>query len=91
MIPTKIVFITKTVEDLCTLLITRRPSSTTAGIDSKLESSKTIFAADLAASDPSPIAIPQSDVFMARISFTPSPVTPTVLPASFNVWMMSAF
>ena len=60
------------------LLITRRPSATTAGMDAKFESISTIFATCRAASLPEAIAIEQSASFSASTSFTPSPVIATV-------------
>ena len=63
------------------LLTTRRPSSTTSGMRAKSESSSTTCAACAAASLPEAIATEQSASFMARMSFTPSPVIATVWPA----------
>ncbi len=59
---------------------TSRPFSIATTIDAKLLSSKTIFPAAIAKSDPEPMAIPIFACFNAGASFTPSPVTPTILP-----------
>ena len=63
------------------LLITRRPSCTTWGMEAKLESSSTTWATWQAASDPEAMATPQSASFRASTSLTPSPVMATVWPA----------
>jgi hypothetical protein len=58
---------------------TSRPFSIATTIDEKLLSSKTIFPAAIAKSDPPPMAIPIFACFNAGASFTPSPVTPITL------------
>ena len=75
-----IVFTRKSEPDRCRLLMERRPSATTFGIEAKSSSSSTRFATDLAASDPLPMATEQSAVCSASTSFTPSPVMATVCP-----------
>ena len=77
--------------DIVILLITRRPSSTIWGIASKLLSSKTRFAAFLAASLPDAIAIEQSASLKARTSLTPSPVIATVWPCCFKATTIAFF
>ena len=57
-----------------------RPYSIPFTIEQKLSSNKIISAAFLATSEPDPIAIPISAFFIAGESFTPSPVTATILP-----------
>ncbi len=66
------------------LLIDWRPSAMTLGTPAKSLFKRTSFAARRAASEPSPMAIEQSASFMARISFTPSPVIATVFPCFFR-------
>ncbi len=56
------------------------PSSTPLTIEQKLSSRSKISAAFFATSDPDPIAIPISALFMAGESLTPSPVTATMCP-----------
>ena len=73
------------------LLTTLRPSSTTAGIFPKSDSSSTSCEACTAASLPEAMATEQSDSFIARISLTPSPVMATVCPASFSALTKSFF
>ena len=51
----------------------------------KLESINTILAIFLVAGTPFSRATAQSDFFIARMSFIPSPVIPTVLPFFFNI------
>ena len=75
------VFIIYSAEEFFTLLITRLPSFTILGIEPKLLSCKTRLETFLAASLPDATETAQSASFIARISFTPSPVIATVLPA----------
>ena len=75
----KIFFTKNKLADRSILFTTRRPSATTSGMREKSESSKTTCEACMAASLPEAIAILQSASFMARMSFTPSPVIATVL------------
>jgi len=64
-----------------------RPSSIARTIVLKLSSARTMFAASFDTSVPFiPIAIPMSARFNAGASFTPSPVTATTSPISFNVF-----
>ena len=60
------------------------------GTAEKSEFRRTSLAERRAASEPSPMAIEQSASFMARMSFTPSPVMATVLPCFFKA-LMSCF
>ena len=71
--------------DLSILLIVRRPSLTTNGIASKLESNKINSDTFLAASLPLVIATPQSETFNAKTSLTPSPTKPTVRLLACNI------
>ena len=57
----------------------------------KSESSNTTCAVSLAASAPEPIAIEQSASFIAKISFTPSPVIATFKPVSFKAFIICLF
>lgn len=61
------------------------------GTDLKSESRRTSLAERLAASEPSPMAMAQSASFMAKISFTPSPVMATVLPCFFRAFINERF
>jgi len=57
------------------------PSSTPSTIDEKSSFRRIISAASLVTSAPViPIEIPISACFIAGLSFTPSPVTPTIYP-----------
>ena len=78
----KIFFTRNRLAERWMLLTTRRPSSTTSGIRAKSDSSSTTCALCAAASLPDAIATLQSASFIARMSFTPSPVMATVCPAS---------
>ena len=80
-----IVFVKNKDALLWILFIVLLPSSTTLGIESKLESIKTIWLTFLAASLPFIIAILQSASFNARTSFTPSPVIATVWPSFLSI------
>ncbi len=73
------------------LLMDWRPSSIILGTASKPESKRTNLAARRAASEPSPIASETSASFMAKISFTPSPVMATVFPCFLRAMMRSFF
>ena len=73
------------------LLMTRRPSNTTFGIEEKLLSIKTIWLTFFAASLPEATLTAQSASFMARMSLTPSPVMATVLPADLMDFTRIAF
>ena len=73
------------------LLMTRRPSSTTAGNAAKSESSSTSCATWLAACAPDAMAMPQSASLRASTSLTPSPVMATVCPCCCNTWMSLRF
>ena len=77
-------FTRNNVADLSRLFITCLPSATIPGILEKSESKSTTWAAWEAASAPWAMAIEQSAVFIARMSFTPSPVMATVLPSFFK-------
>ena len=77
--------------DFVILLIFFLPSYTISLIFPKSESSNTTCAVSLAASAPEPIAIEQSDSFIAKISFTPSPVIATFNPNSFKALIISFF
>ena len=57
----------------------------------KSESSNTTCDAFLAASDPEPTEIEQSASFIAKISFTPSPVIATFNPNSFKALIICLF
>ena len=85
------VFVKKSVETRCTLLMTLLPSLTTLGMDEKFESNKTRCDTFLAASEPDAIAIDVSASFKARISLTPSPVMATVRPLFFKDSIKSFF
>ena len=73
------------------MLMTLRPSNTTFGILEKLLSISTMWLTFFAASLPEATLTAQSASFMARISFTPSPVIATVLPSDFIVLTKIAF
>ena len=62
----------------CKLLIERRPSRTTCGMEAKFESKSTSWETFRAASLPEAIATLQSASFSASTSLTPSPVIATV-------------
>ena len=87
----KKVFIKNSDDDLCTLFTTLLPSSTTFGIEAKLESNKTKWATFFVASEPPDIAIEQSAFFIAKISLTPSPVIATTFCLFFNDLTKAAF
>ena len=70
---------------------TRRPSATTGGSASKVESSSTSCATARVASDPEPIATPMSASFNASASFTPSPVIATVCPRPWSALTIARF
>ena len=70
---------------------TRRPSATTGGSESKVESSSTSWATARVASLPEPIATPMSASFSASASFTPSPVMATVWPCDCSACTISRF
>ena len=57
----------------------------------KSESSNTTCEAFLAASDPEPTEIEQSASFIAKMSFTPSPVIATFNPCSFKALIICLF
>ena len=85
------VFIRYSDEDLAMLFMTRRPSTTTSGMDVKLLSMSTRCATLRAASAPEAMDTAQSAWRMARMSFTPSPVMATVWPLLFRLLMMMLF
>ena len=85
------VFIKKSEDDFCTLLITFLPSKTVSGILEKSLFISTIWLTLLTASFPLAIAIEQSASLSAKISLTPSPVIATVLPSFLIVLIKSAF
>lgn len=68
---------------------TRRPSATTAGRASKVESSSTSCATARVAAAPVPMAMPRSASFTARTSFTPSPVIATTWPRAWSARTIS--
>ena len=70
---------------------TRRPSATTGGSASKVESISTSCATARVASDPEPIATPMSASFNASASFTPSPVIATVCPRPWSALTIARF
>ncbi len=75
------IFLTKNrLADRWMLLTTCLPSSTTFGMCTKSESSRTTCATCAVASLPDAIATLQSASFIAKISLTPSPVIATVCP-----------
>ena len=74
----KIFFTRNRLAERWILFTTCRPSDTTLGIRAKSESRRTTCAACVAASLPEAMATLQSASFMARMSFTPSPVMATV-------------
>ena len=80
----KIFLVRYSVAVLMMLLTTRRPSATTSGIREKSESIRTSCAALEAASLPEAIAMEMSASRSARMSFTPSPVMPTVFPCFWS-------
>ena len=73
------------------MLIERRPSATTLGMDAKFESIKINELTFFAASEPEATVIEQSDSFSAKTSFTPSPVIATVCPLAFRALTRSNF
>ena len=73
------------------LLYALLPSSTPFTIDEKLSSVIIIFPVSFAISVPLPIATPILADFRAGVSFTPSPVTATIFPSSFNFLTISNF
>ena len=79
----KIFFTRYSAADRSMLLMTRRPSCTTLGMDEKSEFSSTISETWQATSLPEAIATAQSADFRAKTSLTPSPVMATVRPAAF--------
>jgi hypothetical protein len=61
----------------------RRPSWTPLTVLAKLSSRRIMFAASLLTSEPEMfIAMPRSAFLSAGLSFTPSPVTPTMWPSA---------
>lgn len=69
---------------------TRRPSEIPATIDVKLSSSKIIDAASLLTSEAVLfIEMPKSAFFKAGLSFTPSPLTPTICPLAWHLVTIS--
>ena len=80
----KIVLVRNMLAALVMLLITLRPSSTISGSTLKSEVSRVSWAAFFAASAPLAIAMEQSAVFRAGMSFTPSPVIATLWPFRFR-------
>ena len=76
------VFTRKSEAERVTLLMTRRPSATTRGREAKSASSRVSCAACFAASEPPAMAMEQSAVLRAGMSFTPSPVMATEWPFS---------
>ena len=85
------VFVRKNAAERCRLLMERRPSATTAGMEAKSLSTSTISATFRAASDPAAIATEQSASFKARTSFTPSPVMATMCPRRLSARTSSRF
>ena len=73
------------------LLMERRPSATTAGMEAKSLSTSTISATLRAASEPAAMATEQSASLSARTSLTPSPVMATVCPRRFKATTSSRF
>ena len=70
---------------------TRRPSPTTDGIASNVESSSTSCATARVAELPEPIATPMSASFSASTSFTPSPVIATTCPRDWSASTIARF
>ncbi len=73
------------------LLMTRRPSATTSGMEEKSEFISTRSEIWAATSLPEAIAMEQSASLRASTSLTPSPVMATVCPAFCRAWMSSFF
>ena len=80
----KMFFTRNSVAERSMLLMTRRPSATTLGMEAKLESSSTMWLTWLAASLPEAMAMEQSASLSASTSFTPSPVIATVCPRALS-------
>ena len=74
----KMVFTKKRLPLRCRLLMLRRPSATTCGMEEKSSSMSTSLATLRAASEPLPMATLQSAACRAKTSLTPSPVMATV-------------
>ena len=70
---------------------TRRPSPTTEGSASNVESSSTSCATARVAELPEPIATPMSASFSASTSFTPSPVIATTCPRDRSASTIARF
>ena len=70
---------------------TRRPSPTTEGRASNVESSSTSCATARVAELPEPIATPMSASFSASTSFTPSPVIATTCPRDWSASTIARF
>ena len=85
------VLVRKSAAERCRLLMDRLPSATTAGIEAKSLSTKTISATLRAASEPAAMATEQSASLSASTSLTPSPVMATVCPRFFNATTSSRF
>ena len=66
------------------LLMTRRPSATTDGMEAKFESSSTMCDTWHATSLPEAMAMEQSASLSASTSLTPSPVMATVWPSALS-------
>ena len=75
----------------CRLLMERRPSATTAGIEAKSLSTSTISATLRAASEPAAMATEQSASLSASTSLTPSPVMATVCSRRLSACTSSRF
>ena len=73
------------------LLMTRRPSATTDGMEAKSEFISTRSEICAATSLPEAMATLQSASFKAKTSFTPSPVMATVCLFSWRAWTSSFF
>lgn len=68
------------------------PSSTPSTIEEKSSFRRIISAASLVTSEPEiPIEIPISPCLMAGLSFTPSPVTPTIAPSLWLAFTINSF
>ena len=87
----KMVFAKNRELERCKLLMERRPSWTTTGMEAKLESSSTRLETVRAASLPEAMAMEQSASFRASTSLTPSPVMATVCPWAFRALTKLSF
>ena len=85
------VLVRNSAAERCRLLMERRPSATTAGIEAKSLSTSTISATLRAASEPAAMATEQSASLSASTSLTPSPVMATVWSRRLSACTSSRF